>query len=223
MEETSSRPGMLDLFNRILKELLRTPKFKAQVKVVLNSLDPPAAAALVRTLMWEDTEIFLDMVGVFPELLNALLTGGREFTERMDQYPAPLPAAFIAQIIDKLDGEALGSLIAAIPELFSRLKEVPGKPLQQSLAGLGRRVIRGLGTEESSPAAAALAVLQPFLQQQIRRLAVEVGQDGSETRKLIQGLSQTLAAALQENPDFISFVCRPFLDSFRQSAGDGAS
>lgn len=222
MEETSSRPGVLDMSNRILKELLRTPKFKAQVKVVLNSLDPPAAAELVRTLMWEDTELFLSLVGVFPELLNALLTGGREFTERMDQYPAPLLAAFAAQIIDKLDGEALGSLLSAIPELFSRLKSVQGEPLQQSLAGLCRRVRFGLGAEESGLAAAALAVLQPFLQQQIRQLTAEAGKEGSETRKLIQGLSHTLVEALKENPDFITYVYMPFLESFRQAAGDGA-
>ncbi len=221
MEEASSCPGMLDMSNRILKELLRTPKFKAQVKVVLNSLDPPAAAELVRTIMWEDPELFLSMVGVFPELLNAMLTGGRELTERMDQYPAPLLAAFVAQIIDKLDGEALGSLLTAIPELFYRLKSVPGEPLQQSLAGLCRRVSTGMGAEESGPAAAALVVLQPFLRQQIRQLAAEAGKEGSETRKLIQGLSQTLAEALQENPDFITFVCKPLLESFRQAAGDG--
>jgi hypothetical protein len=222
LEETGSRPGMLDMSNRILKELLRTPKFKAQVKVVLNSLDPPAAAELVRTLMWEDTELFLDLVGVFPELLNALLTGGRELMERMDQYPAPLLAAFTAQMIDKLDGEALGSLLTAIPDLFERLKSVPGEPLQQSLAGLCRRVSSGMGAEDSGAAAAALAVLQPFLQQQIRQLAAEAGKEGSETFKLIQGLSRTLAVALQENPDFITFVCMPLLESFRQAPGDGA-
>lgn len=214
MKEAGNRPGLIDLSNRVLRELLRTPKFKAKVKVLLDNLDPAAAPELVRTLMWEDPELFLDLVGASPQLLNAVIKGGREFTEQMAGIPSPLLAGFLSQVIDRLDGETLGALIAAGPELCRRVMEVPGGELQRSLAGFGEKMSRGMGRSGESPAEVLLAVLEPFLKSRVGRLAEEAKQEDSETAKLIRGLSRTLAEALRENPDFITYVCKPFIEAF---------
>ena len=138
MEEMSSRPGVIDFSNRVVRELLRTPKFKAQFKAMLNSLDPPAAAELVRTLMWEDTELFLDLIGVLPELLNTLFIGGRELAEQLDKFPDPMLAAFFARVLGKIDGEALGRMMVALVDAYRRIRRVDGDPLGIN-SDLGRK------------------------------------------------------------------------------------
>ncbi len=214
MSELNYQPGSIDAADRVMRELLRTPRFKNGVKVLLNSLDPKSAPGLVRTLMWEDAELFLDVVGVAPDVLNALLLGSREAIVQAENYPKPVLADFISQMLDKFDAEELGSTIGKAAALLQDVQNVPGDPVQKSFEDFKSRVNKGLTAEgQEDTAFLMLSVLQPLLRQQMRRLALEAAREGSETQKVIQGLSQAFMEEVKENPDFLNYVLRPFFDS----------
>jgi len=216
LEEMSSRPGVIDFSNRVVRELLRTPKFKAQFKAMLNSLDPPAAAELVRTLMWEDTELFLDLIGVLPELLNTLFIGGRELAEQLDKFPDPMLAAFFARVLGKIDGEALGRMMVALVDAYRRIRRVDGDPLRDQLSDLGRKVQTGIGRSGTE---ILLSLLVPLLKGSIKKLAEEAGDAESDSGKLVRGLSGALAEAIRENPGFVEHVWRPFREALAMENG----
>lgn len=50
-EANSSDKGVIDLADRVLKELLKKPAFKDGVRTVLANIDPASSRQFVRTLM----------------------------------------------------------------------------------------------------------------------------------------------------------------------------
>lgn len=216
MKELQDKTGLIDAVDRVLHQLLKDPKFRAKVKILINSLDPASAPKLVKTLMWEDTGIFLDLVASFPELLNAFFLGSKEMAIQMKKFPPPLLANFISQIINGLDGEALGLFLGSLILIYRQMKVVEDIPVQNSLSKFHRDVGKGLVRSccpegDEGYAVFLLSVLQPALRNSIRKLTEESRVEGSELNKLISGLSNEFAKSLKENPDFAANVCQPFL------------
>jgi len=58
MEEANK--GVIDLTDRVLKELLKKPGFKEGTRTVLQNIDPESSRRLVRTMLWQDPEFFWD-------------------------------------------------------------------------------------------------------------------------------------------------------------------
>lgn len=218
MEELQDETGLIDAVDRVLRQLLKDPKFKAKVKILINSLDPASAPQLVRTLMWKDAGVFLDLVAAFPELLNIFFLSFKEIVIQMKNFPPPLLAGFISQIVDRLDGEALGLFLGGLISIYRQVKVVEDAPAQSSLSkfhrDVGKELVRSCCPEgDEGYAAFLLSVLQPALRNSIRKLAEESRVEGSELNKLISGLSSEFAKSLKENPDFVTNVCRPFLET----------
>ncbi len=133
----------MDAANRVSRELLRTPRFKAGLKMVLNSLDPDSAPDLVKTLMWEDTDVFLSLLGSLPAMVNIVFLALRELTVQLDNFTPEMLADFMAQILEKLDGEALGEALGSTTLLFARMGELPASKVAERGAELGAGVARG--------------------------------------------------------------------------------
>ncbi len=220
MSEKKGQPGMIDAADRVMQELLDTPKVKEGFKVVISSVDPEAAPGLVRTLMWKDAELFLDVIGSVPDILNAFILGVRELFLQAGNFPSAVLADFVVQIMENLDGESLGSAINEASGLYSRVRDVEGEPVQEGFAELKSRVTQGMQKGEEEVTAPAISILQPFLRKQIRHLAAEAGKKGSETQKAVNELSRTLAEELKENPDFVTYVIKPFLETMQNALGD---
>ncbi len=223
MSEINTQPGLIDAMDRVAQEILKTPRVKAGIKVIINSLDPQSAPQLVRTLMWKDADLFLSLIGAVPDLINGLLLGSKEVITQMKKIPPPLIAELVAKVIDKLDGEAVGSIIRGGADLYRQTGEVPDEPVKKSLTGFREGVKKGLTSGEKNETSFLLSVLQPFLKGQIRHLSQEAQKEDSHTSKLIKGLSEILAESLKENPEFITHIYKPLSESFRQAAGESNS
>ncbi len=148
MEELTEKPGIIEAAQRVLRELLKSPRFKASVKVVLNSIDPESSPQLVRTFLWEDVDIFLDLLGVFPELINAFILGFKELVIQLRNFPPEILAGFISQIMENVDGQALGQFLGELTRTFKQLKEMEDSPIPEAFFSLKGRM--GEGLEEFS-------------------------------------------------------------------------
>ena len=120
MEEANK--GVIDLTDRVLKELLRKPGFKEGVRMVLQNVDPESSRKLVRTFMWQDPEFFLGVLGAVPSIVNSLTQGVDELLIQLNEKFSPqLLHDFIKSIVLSPDKKTLESIVRNVKVLATEL------------------------------------------------------------------------------------------------------
>ena len=110
MEE--AKKGVIDLTDRVLKELLKKPGFKESVRTVLQNIDPESSRRLVRTMMWQDPEFFLGVLGAVPSVVNSLTQCVDELLIQLNEKFSPqLLHDFMKSIVLSLDKDTLESIV----------------------------------------------------------------------------------------------------------------
>jgi hypothetical protein len=110
MEEANK--GVIDLTDRILKELLKKPGFKEGVRTILQNIDPESSRRLVRTMMWQDPEFFLGLLGAVPSIANSLTQCVDELLIQLnDKFSPQLLHNFMKSIVLSLDKNTLESIV----------------------------------------------------------------------------------------------------------------
>ena len=109
---------------RLLRELVKSPKFKASMKLLTANVDPEAAKGLAKTLMWEDVEFFMGTVSTMPALVNFLVALGHEVAVQLNTFPPPMLIAFMSQMVQGVDFEAMQEAVAEFKTVLDRLAPV---------------------------------------------------------------------------------------------------
>ena len=110
MEEANK--GVIDLADRVLKEMLKKPGFKEGVRTVLQNIDPEASRRVVRTMMWQDLEFFLGLLGAVPSIVNSLTQCLDELLIQLNEKFSPqLLHGFMKSIVLSLDKKTLESIV----------------------------------------------------------------------------------------------------------------
>ncbi|TFG38448.1 MAG: hypothetical protein E4H39_00255 [Syntrophobacterales bacterium] len=100
--------GIIDATNRIMGVLLKSPTFKSNVKSVLNSIDPDNARELARTILWEDPEIVLSLMGAVPSLANSMIRFLDEIILQVrEKFSPELLHDFLGTILQDVDRETI--------------------------------------------------------------------------------------------------------------------
>lgn len=100
--------GIIDATNRIMVVLLKSPTFKSNVKSVLNSIDPDNARELARTILWEDPEIVLSLMGAVPSLANSMIRFLDEIILQVrEKFSPELLHDFLGTILQDVDRETI--------------------------------------------------------------------------------------------------------------------
>jgi len=225
MEDSSAtRKGPVDGTSRILRELLRTPRFKASVRIILRDLDPENGALLVRTLMFEDPEFFLSIFGAIPAVANTAISGLEEMASRASAFPPGVLTGFMAGMVEQIDSRGLGRAAGQALALCARLSATPDRELQRASAAFWEGV--GAGIAESLPQGAVagegatgllLDALMPLLGSVVSRLGAQAVREGSEARRLVRGLAESMRAIADENPEFMQEVVVPLVAAGREA------
>lgn len=128
--------GLIDALARVLRQLIRTPKFRDALVLMLNSIDPAGARELVRVFFWEDTGLFLSIVGAVPSLVNTGCELAAEAAGQLNSMPTPLLQEFMGRVVEGIDGpaagEAAGGLLSMALSLFG-----DGSKFPDTLGSLG--------------------------------------------------------------------------------------
>lgn len=194
------KKGIVDGADRIAGELLRNPKFKQSLIILLSSIDPQSARGLVRTLFWEDPEILLSIMGALPNLVNTAIETFAEIAEQVKSMPAPILQQLAGLVIKKIDGFTLGEAAGNLASIDLGLAE-EGSTIVDGLDNLRREFKNGY--RESGGEELLLSRLGGWME----KTAVEARDKSSSTYALIQGIRR----ALEENPDFVEHVLKPIL------------
>ncbi len=194
--------GLVDAADRILRELIRTPKFKEALIILLNSIDPPAARRLVRTFMWGDPGVLMSIMGSLPQMINTGSEAMAELAAQMNTMPPLLLQDFLNRVFAGVDGaaagEAAGGLVGMVLSLNVSDKD---SGLAKSLSGLGADFGRAYA-EAAGPGA-----LTARLEAWMAGAAEKAADPDSSTHAFIQAAGK----ALKENPAFVKNVLVPLL------------
>ena len=116
---------------RVLREVMRTPAFMSIIKMNIASLDPENAALLVRTMLWEDSELSLSMVALAPDMVNYVVEAVLELARQLDHFPAPLLDAFLDELAGGIDTDRMREVPAAYGRIAEKVDA--GRRLAQAL------------------------------------------------------------------------------------------
>ncbi|MBC7228874.1 MAG: hypothetical protein H5T74_00580 [Actinobacteria bacterium] len=133
MQETAT--GKHGAAERLLRELIRSPKFKASLRVLTANIDPATASGLARTLLWEDAETFMGTVSLLPGIINFQVALARGIAEQLNSFPPDILAAFLMQLVEKVDFAAVEEAVKEFKTVLGKLAPVVER-LKESSAGL---------------------------------------------------------------------------------------
>ena len=109
MEEANK--GVIDLTDQVLKELLKKPGFKEGIRTVLQNIDSESSRKLVRTMMWQDPEFFLGLLGAVPSIANVLIQSLDELLIQLNEkFSSQLLHDFMKSLVLSIDKKSLESI-----------------------------------------------------------------------------------------------------------------
>ncbi len=194
--------GLVDALDRILRQLISTPRFKETVITLLNAVDPPAARRLVRTIFWQDPGLLMSVLGTLPAILNTAFQALAEAAAQMNSMPPPLLRDLLNRVVAGLDGAALGEAAGGMVKMGLSLGLGEDEsPLRRGLSELRR--------DFTSSFAAALgeASLKERLGVWMAAAAERAKDKDSATHAFVQAFGE----ALKDNPEFVKHVLHPLL------------
>jgi hypothetical protein len=216
-QEDETRPGPIDGLARILRELIKTPRFRQSVGILMSELDPQSARLLVRTLMWEDFSFFLSLAGSSPDVINTWVIALDELMEQMSKMPEPLLTDFASGMVGKLNGEALGSAMAGALELIASISVSEDEGMRDSLEGLRHDVAKGFARDDGSAAERLVEQTMPIVSAWMGRVGSESLVEGSPANRAVKAFSEGIRQAARENPEFVEGVVTPLADAWRDA------
>lgn len=130
--------GIVDAGTRILAELLKKPGFKDNLRTFLKNLDPQASPEFVKTLLWQDPEVILGLMGALPALANIVICAFDELvTQVTEKYSPVLLNGLIESLLDELDHETLARAVSSSRTLIEQISPIVAQKFQ-SLEGPGK-------------------------------------------------------------------------------------
>jgi len=132
---------------RLMRELIKSPKFKAGMKLFVSNIDPETTKGLAKTLMWEDVEFFMGTVSAMPSLVNFLVALGHEVAVQLGTFPPPMLVAFMSQLVQGVDFAALQETVVEFKAVLDRLA-----PVVEELKDASSGVLEELGIASAAGA-----------------------------------------------------------------------
>jgi len=108
--------------NRILRELLKKPVVKNSIRGFLNNIDPDNAPELARTIIWQDPEVILSLMGAIPSIANVIIRLLDEIiVQVVEKFPPQLLHDFLESIFQDIDREPIERIGTNLTKLFNDL------------------------------------------------------------------------------------------------------
>ncbi len=148
MNEIANERVKAGIAERLLRELLRSPKFKTELKMIFSGIDPSSGPGLIRTAFWEDVETFMGFVSSVPSILNLAVLMLREMAVQLDSFPPEMLNNFIYQVLGGIDGRAMGEMAAHLGGILTKiLTTEAGKATTSAIAADVQAGLASAGTD----------------------------------------------------------------------------
>ncbi len=192
--------GVLEGSSRVLRELLRAPRTRQSLAVLLDQLDPGNAGLLVDALT-DDPGLNMDLVVSTPAVANATTVLLHRLLTQLASAPPELIRELAPKLIGEIDARRLGQTV-------------------------GLALALGLRATDSDDGDAALEALGEGIGEGLRTAleASELPPDDVLRRGVRWGLGKSVVAAeplqrlAREEPDFVREKVGPLARALREVA-----
>jgi hypothetical protein len=137
----------------VIKEILATPFVKDLIRANLKSAAIKSDPSLVRTLLWEDPEVFLSVLSTLPHLVNrctgAMFEAGREID---DKFSPELLKSYLTAMGNDINTDNITACAGVWGKIISNLWEVSPEFRKTVVDYLSQNLPRILGTMITSAA-----------------------------------------------------------------------
>ena len=109
----------------VLKEVLSTPFVKDIIRSFLQSRKPDKTHPLVMTLIWQDPEVILSILGSIPPVVNSCVGALAEVGNQINEKLSPeLIKEYFASILKDIDTDELKAFAESYATLVKNLWDV---------------------------------------------------------------------------------------------------
>jgi hypothetical protein len=119
IEKRDIEMGIIDMTDRVLGEVIKTPFVKGIIRTVLNEIDPKSASNLMKTLVWKDPEMILDVFGAVPALVNTVVGIVKEVGPAFEHFTPKILGGVVTGIVNDIDVEGLGEGVNGLVQFAS--------------------------------------------------------------------------------------------------------
>ena len=117
----------------ILKELLKKPGFKDDVRDMLKSIDPQDGRELVKAFLWQDIEFSLGLMGGLPAIANTVIRAVDELLLQVDEkFSIELLQGFTDSLLKDIDTDSLSRALKNARPLIEALSPLLRKFWQEA-------------------------------------------------------------------------------------------
>ncbi|MBN2283038.1 MAG: hypothetical protein JXO48_04025 [Deltaproteobacteria bacterium] len=115
----------------VLQELIDTPFLKDIVRNQLNTMNSEGGREIVRTFLWQDTEVMLNVLAALPKLVNCGAGAAAELGKQIhEKFPPALLKEFLRSIGEEIDTDVLRECVstygAILRDLWEASPEIRG-------------------------------------------------------------------------------------------------
>ncbi|MHA1570119.1 MAG: hypothetical protein ACTSXZ_11675 [Alphaproteobacteria bacterium] len=222
-DKAQPKQGVIEGASRVLRELLRTPRFKQSVRILLRDLDAENTPLLLRAIQEEDPELFLSLLTSAPQFANTTIAGAHELWRQLLTFPPELLASFLADALGDLQTERLGEAGGLFLALLLKASDQQSEKLQQATTDLRQGVARGFATALSDEGIEGDRLLDLLLQganSLAVRWGAEAAQPDSVAARRVGKTADAIREIAAQNPDFINHVVRPLVAAIQAAEND---
>ena len=198
---------------RVMRELIRTPVLRELLKLNLAESPPGTAAELARTILFEDVDITLSLLGSSPQALNFLTEFLVEAGRQFQNFPAEILQIFIRQMGERVDKENLQALPGALAPIIDTLIWSDPAALQSLRNGLVAAANAGMWLSSSTLDRLETGLASAPAGRQL---------DAEAVAELINASARTLGRSMASRPDFLKEVVSQIDRGAMRRAADGA-
>jgi hypothetical protein len=221
-EQNTERNGVIAGSARVVRELIRTPRLLKTARILLANLDPENAPVLIRTLVYQDATLTLDLLSATPDLVKTALLAGREICTLLLELPRELRNRFLLRLLAELPAEQAGEVVGLA--LIAGLRLVEAPPLTTALSKVEEEFHQGLKQtlhqDNGAPSTVgpqwgkvALAVSNRIAS----RLGEMAAEEGSSLPETVQLLAQGIRQLARDNPLFMKKIVQPLCTAWQEA------
>ena len=212
------KKGILEGSSRILRELLRTPKYKKTIRILLNELDPKNAPLLVRVMATEDSELFLSFLSASPAFINTTTEALSEFLILLSAFSPGLLTSFLTKTTEDIDAEKLGETVARAVLLGAKVLKEKDEDLQGATSNLAKDFWSGFkSTIEQNNDESLMVLIGNGAGEIAKTLGEQAAVKNSATQKVVTGITDQIKTFAKDNPEFIQNIVAPIINAGKEA------
>ena len=209
------KQGPIEGVNRILREVLRSPRFKGSIRLLLQDLDPENAALVVKTIAHEEPELFMSLLFASGDFANIGVHGTKALVESLD-FPPALFDAFLVQLIGKIDAESLGEAAGSLCGIFLSMAERKNPELRSAGSKMAENFQKGFTAALETKGVSVNDLSDKFaeiLTDRIAKFVEKTGRESTDRDSSTLNKVEQIQSALKGNPAFVKNVLAPILNT----------